>query len=136
MTDKEAVCVGVRLRPFVAYELGQQQCLRIFQNIVQVDPNVAEQSQKAKVTEFAFDCAMDSTDPSASNYVSQDKCYQLMAKRMVDHVLGGYFSCLFCYGQTGTGKTTTIMGKVEPVSEQGLLLRLMNDLFNEPLETY
>ena len=41
----------------------------------------------------------------------QDKCYQLMAKRMVDHVLSGYFSCLFCYGQTGTGKTTTIMGK-------------------------
>ena len=36
-----------------------------------------------------------------------------MAKRMVDHVLSGYFSCLFCYGQTGTGKTTTIMGKAE-----------------------
>jgi len=96
-----------------------------------VDPSVAEQSAKAKVSEFAFDCAMDSTDPKAYNYVSQDKCYQLMAKRMVDHVLSGYFSCLFCYGQTGTGKTTTIMGKVEPVSEQGLLLRLMNDLFTE-----
>ena len=27
MTDKEAVCVGVRLRPFVAYEQGQQQPL-------------------------------------------------------------------------------------------------------------
>ncbi|CAK9101901.1 Kinesin-like protein KIF13B (Kinesin-like protein GAKIN) [Durusdinium trenchii] len=74
---------------------------------------------------------MDSTDPDAPDYVSQDRCYDLMAKRMVDHVLGGYFSCLFCYGQTGTGKTTTIMGKVEPVSKQGLLLRLMNDLFSE-----
>lgn len=72
---------------------------------------MAEQSQKAKVLEFAFDCAMDSTDPNSANYVSQDKCYNLMARRMVDHVLGGYFSCLFCYGQTGTGKTTTIMGK-------------------------
>jgi len=131
MADKEAVCVGVRLRPFVAYEQGQQQCLTIYDNVVQVDPSVAEQSAKAKVSEFAFDCAMDSTDPKAYNYVSQDKCYQLMAKRMVDHVLSGYFSCLFCYGQTGTGKTTTIMGKVEPVSEQGLLLRLMNDLFTE-----
>lgn len=131
MTDKEAVCVGVRLRPFVAYEQGQQQCLTISDNVVQVDPSVAEQSAKAKVSEFAFDCAMDSTDPMAPSYLSQDKCYQLMAKRMVDHVLSGYFSCLFCYGQTGTGKTTTIMGKVEPVSEQGLLLRLMNDLFTE-----
>lgn len=86
-------------------------CLTISGNVVHVDPNVAEQSQKAKVSEFAFDCAMDSTDPDAPDYVSQDRCYDLMAKRMVDHVLGGYFSCLFCYGQTGTGKTTTIMGK-------------------------
>jgi len=131
MADREAVCVGVRLRPFVAYESGQEQCLTIEDNTVHVDPMVAEQSQKAKVLEFAFDCAMDSTDPDSRSYVSQDKCYQMMAKRMVDHVLGGYFSCLFCYGQTGTGKTTTIMGKVEPVSEQGLLLRLMNDLFAE-----
>ncbi|CAE7448035.1 unc-104 [Symbiodinium sp. CCMP2592] len=131
MADREAVCVGVRLRPFVAYESGQEQCLTIEDNTVHVDPMVAEQSQKAKVLEFAFDCAMDSTDPDSKSYVSQDKCYQMMAKRMVDHVLGGYFSCLFCYGQTGTGKTTTIMGKVEPVSEQGLLLRLMNDLFAE-----
>ncbi|CAE6928635.1 unc-104 [Symbiodinium sp. CCMP2456] len=131
LSHREAVCVGVRLRPFVAYESGQEQCLTIEDNTVHVDPMVAEQSQKAKVLEFAFDCAMDSTDPNARSYVSQDKCYQMMAKRMVDHVLGGYFSCLFCYGQTGTGKTTTIMGKVEPVSEQGLLLRLMNDLFAE-----
>lgn len=29
MTDKEAVCVGVRLRPFVAYEQGQQQQLAV-----------------------------------------------------------------------------------------------------------
>eukprot|EP00439_Symbiodinium_sp_Y106_P062254 s2597_g9.t1 len=131
LSHREAVCVGVRLRPFVAYESGQEQCLTIEDNTVHVDPMVAEQSQKAKVLEFAFDCAMDSTDPDSRSYVSQDKCYQMMAKRMVDHVLGGYFSCLFCYGQTGTGKTTTIMGKVEPVSEQGLLLRLMNDLFAE-----
>ena len=34
-----------------------------------------------KVLEFAFDCAMDSTDPDSRSYVSQDKCYQMMAKR-------------------------------------------------------
>ena len=72
MTDKEAVCVGVRLRPFVAYESGQEQleaqsdcavrfdpahflarpsnirCLTIEDNMVHVDPMLAEQSQKAK----------------------------------------------------------------------------------------
>lgn len=39
---------------------------------LQVDPSVAEQSAKAKVSEFAFDCAMDSTDPNSPNYVSQE----------------------------------------------------------------
>eukprot|EP00931_Biecheleriopsis_adriatica_P073829 TRINITY_DN48042_c0_g1_i1.p1 TRINITY_DN48042_c0_g1~~TRINITY_DN48042_c0_g1_i1.p1 ORF type:complete len:1119 (+),score=211.71 TRINITY_DN48042_c0_g1_i1:151-3507(+) len=127
--DKEAVCVGVRLRPFVPYEYGQKQCLTIRDNVVSVDSSAVEQAQRAK--DFTFDCAMDSTDPKSKNYVSQDKCYQLMAKRMVDHVIQGYYTCLFCYGQTGTGKTTTIMGKVQPVEEQGLLLRLMHDLFDE-----
>ena len=42
-------------------------------NNLQVDARVAEQSAKAKVSEFAFDCAMDSTDPKAYNYVSQEQ---------------------------------------------------------------
>lgn len=41
--------------------------------VPEVDPSVAEQSAKAKVSEFAFDCAMDSTDPMAPSYVSQDR---------------------------------------------------------------
>ena len=35
--------------------------------------------------------------------------------------------------QTGTGKTTTIMGAAQPKSRQGVLLRLMSDLFDEAL---
>jgi len=50
---------------------------------------------------------------------------------MVEHIIQGYNTCLFCYGQTGTGKTTTIMGEVEPVDQQGLLLRLLHDLFEQ-----
>ena len=57
-----AICCHVHLR-----------CLTISNNVVQVDPSVAEQSAKAKVSEFAFDCAMDSTDPKSSSYVSQEQ---------------------------------------------------------------
>lgn len=53
---------------------------------------------------------MDSTDPLSSDYVSQEKCYEIMGQRMVEHMMQGFNTCLFCYGQTGTGKTTTIMG--------------------------
>jgi len=61
---------------------------------------------------FAFDVAMDSTDPNSPDYVSQEKCYEIMGGRMVEHLKQGFNTCLFCYGQTGTGKTTTIMGSV------------------------
>eukprot|EP00931_Biecheleriopsis_adriatica_P110471 TRINITY_DN8475_c0_g1_i1.p1 TRINITY_DN8475_c0_g1~~TRINITY_DN8475_c0_g1_i1.p1 ORF type:complete len:1182 (+),score=181.52 TRINITY_DN8475_c0_g1_i1:164-3547(+) len=81
--------------------------------------------------QFRFDCVMDSTDPSSKSFCSHEKCYQLMAERMVGFLLGGYSASIFCYGQTGTGKTTTIIGKPKPASEQGILLRFLDDLFKE-----
>jgi len=121
----EAVVVGVRLRPFVGYEQGQSACLEIRDDkTVSVLPQGGREAR-----DFAFDVAMDSTDKTKDNYASQVKCYELMAKKMIEHIIAGYSTCLFCYGQTGTGKTTTIMGSPKPVSEQGLLLRLINDLF-------
>lgn len=76
---------------------------------------------------------MDSTNPANEHHADQGKCYDLMCKRMVGHILEGYNTCLFCYGQTGTGKTTTIMGdpKAKGEKELGVLLRLLNDVFNE-----
>mmetsp|Transcript_120763 Transcript_120763/g.352712 ORF Transcript_120763/g.352712 Transcript_120763/m.352712 type:complete len:1214 (+) Transcript_120763:177-3818(+) len=127
MSSKEAICVGVRLRPFVAYEKGQKQCLTIRDNVVSIVGEVVGRETR----DFAFDYAMDSTDQSSPNYVDQEKCYDLMSRRMVEHIIQGYNTCLFCYGQTGTGKTTTIMGEVEPVAKQGLLLRLLHDLFEQ-----
>eukprot|EP00404_Azadinium_spinosum_P009808 CAMPEP_0180554616 /NCGR_PEP_ID=MMETSP1036_2-20121128/75006_1 /TAXON_ID=632150 /ORGANISM="Azadinium spinosum, Strain 3D9" /LENGTH=328 /DNA_ID=CAMNT_0022570413 /DNA_START=103 /DNA_END=1085 /DNA_ORIENTATION=+ len=74
---------------------------------------------------------MDSTDPSSPCYVSQEQCYERMGRRMLEHMLQGYNTCLFCYGQTGTGKTTTIMGKAHSEAERGLLPRLIRDIFAE-----
>jgi len=119
--------VGVRLRPFVGYERGQKQVLTIRDKVVSVVAEVAGKEAK----DFAFDQAMDSTDPQSPQFVGQEKCYELMASRMVGHIFQGYNTCLFCYGQTGTGKTTTIMGSSSPESEQGLLLRLLSDVFKE-----
>jgi len=122
------IVVGVRLRPFVGYEQGQKQCMTITNgNMVSIIGEVAGKESK----DFQFDEAMDSSDPNSSEFVGQAKCYELMAERMVDHVFQGYNTCLFCYGQTGTGKTTTIMGKTTPATEQGLLLRLLSDVFIE-----
>mmetsp|Transcript_15676 Transcript_15676/g.36754 ORF Transcript_15676/g.36754 Transcript_15676/m.36754 type:complete len:916 (-) Transcript_15676:181-2928(-) len=120
----EAIKVGVRLRPFVAHEQGQKKCLLIKGNVVSVAGD-GKESRK----EYAVDVAMDSTDPSNKDYCSQEKCYKLMAQPLVDSILKGYNVCLFAYGQTGTGKTTTIMGKVDSPNDQGILVRMLRDIF-------
>lgn len=33
---------------------------------------------------------------------------------MLDHTFEGYNVCIFAYGQTGAGKSYTMMGKSEP----------------------
>ncbi|CAE7393705.1 unc-104 [Symbiodinium sp. CCMP2456] len=125
----------MRLRPLVNHEIGQEKCLTIEGNQVSIVEDVIDTDRKAAVpndfdrkSTFAFDVAMDSTDESSPSF---EKCYEIMGRRMVEYMLQGFNSCLFCYGQTGTGKTTTIMGKAQPKSERGLLMRLVDDVFDE-----
>lgn len=129
MADQsECIRIGVRLRPLVPCEAGQPHCLRVRDNVIILE---SDGNGSKAPREFAFDYVMDSSDATSGSFVSQERCYQLMAEKMVEHSLQGFSTCLFCYGQTGTGKTTTILGKPEPTSEQGLLLRLVTDLFQQ-----
>ncbi|CAN0082747.1 unnamed protein product, partial [Hapterophycus canaliculatus] len=45
---------------------------------------------------------------------------------IVVSVLDGYNACIFAYGQTGTGKTYTMMG---PPADRGVNARALEDLF-------
>lgn len=129
----ETIWVGMRLRPLVERERGQPHCLRIEGPEVHVVEDALDSERRMDVhrASFAFDVAMDSTDPNSPDYVSQEKCYEIMGGRMVEHLKQGFNTCLFCYGQTGTGKTTTIMGSAQPRRERGLLMRLVDDIFLE-----
>eukprot|EP00435_Cladocopium_sp_Y103_P020768 s2711_g5.t1 len=124
MTEKidttETIWVGMRLRPLVEREKGQPHCLRIEGPEVHVVEEALDSERRMELHRayFAFDVAMDSTDPSKPEYISQEKCYEIMGGRMVQHMLQGFNTCLFCYGQTGTGKTTTIMGSVRPLRQR------------------
>mmetsp|Transcript_34115 Transcript_34115/g.79574 ORF Transcript_34115/g.79574 Transcript_34115/m.79574 type:complete len:883 (+) Transcript_34115:104-2752(+) len=122
-SNDETVFVGVRLRPFLGYE-ARQHCFTASRNVISV------RAPDRKKTDFAFDCVMDSTDASKPNYVSQEKCYDMIGRRIVQHSASGYHACLFCYGQTGSGKTFSCMGK-KSEAEQGLLPRLLQDLLSQ-----
>jgi kinesin family protein 3/17 len=46
----------------------------------------------------------------------------------VDAAIEGYNGTIFCYGQTGTGKTHSMEGKDEPPEMRGIIPRSANPL--------
>lgn len=61
---------------------------------------------------------------------SQEKVYNDAAKMIVKDVLGGYNGTIFAYGQTSSGKTHTMEGVLGDSMLQGIIPRIVNDIFN------
>ncbi|KKA29252.1 hypothetical protein TD95_002057 [Thielaviopsis punctulata] len=75
---------------------------------------------------FAFDRSFWSHDPTDSHFADQDDVYTSLGEEFLDHNFEGYHTCIFAYGQTGAGKSYTMMGRPE---EPGLIPRTCQDLF-------
>ncbi|XP_054203504.1 kinesin-like protein KIF9 isoform X4 [Homo sapiens] len=56
---------------------------------------------------------------------SQDLVYETVAKDVVSQALDGYNGTIMCYGQTGAGKTYTMMGATENYKHRGILPRAL-----------
>lgn len=61
---------------------------------------------------------------------SQDKVYNEAAKAIVKDVLNGYNGTIFAYGQTSSGKTHTMEGVIGDSVMQGIIPRIVQDIFN------
>ncbi|KAL7647807.1 UNVERIFIED_CONTAM: hypothetical protein RMT77_001416 [Armadillidium vulgare] len=61
---------------------------------------------------------------------SQEKVYEIVAKDIVKDVLSGYNGTIFAYGQTSSGKTHTMEGKLGDPTWQGIIPRIVHDIFN------
>ncbi|XP_008944136.1 PREDICTED: kinesin-like protein KIF1A, partial [Merops nubicus] len=84
---------------------------------------------------FSFDYSYWShTTPSDINYASQKQVYQDIGEEMLQHAFEGYNVCIFAYGQTGAGKSYTMMGKQEK-DQQGIIPQLCEDLFSRINDT-
>ncbi|CAF1598995.1 unnamed protein product, partial [Didymodactylos carnosus] len=61
---------------------------------------------------------------------TQEKVYIEAAKEIVEYVLKGYNGTIFAYGQTSSGKTHTMQGVLNKENEQGIIPRIVQDIFN------
>ncbi|CAF1281260.1 unnamed protein product [Adineta steineri] len=61
---------------------------------------------------------------------TQEKVYNETAKEIVKDVLNGYNGTIFAYGQTSSGKTHTMEGVMGSDGQQGIIPRIVQDIFN------
>uniref|UniRef100_A0A3Q3R3Z6 Kinesin-like protein n=1 Tax=Monopterus albus TaxID=43700 RepID=A0A3Q3R3Z6_MONAL len=61
---------------------------------------------------------------------SQEQVYDQCAKQIVNDVLGGYNGTIFAYGQTSSGKTHTMEGKLHDPQLMGIIPRIAHDIFD------
>ncbi|VDN53580.1 unnamed protein product [Dracunculus medinensis] len=61
---------------------------------------------------------------------SQEEVYMGAAYHIVQDVLSGYNGTVFAYGQTSSGKTHTMEGIFGDTEKQGIIPRIVQDIFN------
>ncbi|XP_052027982.1 stAR-related lipid transfer protein 9-like, partial [Apodemus sylvaticus] len=128
------VQVAVRVRP-----LSQRETKEGGRIIVEVDDKVAKirnvkvdsrpesfGDTREKVVAFGFDYCYWSVNPEDPHYASQEAVFQDLGTEVLSGAAKGYNICLFAYGQTGTGKTYTMLGTPASV---GLTPRICEGLF-------
>ncbi|XP_022531184.2 kinesin-like protein KIF1A isoform X15 [Astyanax mexicanus] len=124
-----SVKVAVRVRPFNSREMSKEsKCIiQMSGNTTTIlNPKVPKETKS-----FNFDYSYWShTSPEDINYASQQLVYRDIGEEMLLHAFEGYNVCIFAYGQTGAGKSYTMMGRQEK-DQQGIIPLLCEDLFTK-----
>ena len=124
--NDECVQVIVRCRPLFGKELaeGRQRIVEMDTSrgeVVLKNPKASHPSEAER--KFTFDRIFDWN-------CTQREVYDGAAARIVDAAIEGYNGTVFCYGQTGTGKTHTMEGKDEPPELRGVIPSAFNHVFD------
>ncbi|KAK9525176.1 hypothetical protein VZT92_017499 [Zoarces viviparus] len=123
-----SVKVAVRVRPFNSRETGRNaKCVIQMKGNTTCISNPKQLKDGAK--NFTFDYSYWShTTPEDPSFACQRQVYKDIGEEMLLHAFEGYNVCIFAYGQTGGGKSYTMMGKQEP-GQEGIIPQLCEDLF-------
>ncbi|KAJ7003932.1 kinesin-like protein KIN-UA isoform X1 [Populus alba] len=124
------VRVAVRLRPRNEEEMVAD---ADFADCVELQPEV----KRLKLRKNNWDSDTYEFDEVLTEFASQKRVYEVVAKPVVESVMDGYNGTVMAYGQTGTGKTYTLgrLGE-EDTAARGIMVRAMEDILADvSLET-
>ncbi|XP_062822092.1 kinesin-like protein KIF1B isoform X6 [Anolis carolinensis] len=125
-----SVKVAVRVRPFNSRETGKEsKCIIQMQgNSTSIlNPKNPKEPPKSFSFDYSYWSHTSSDDPC---FASQSQVYNDIGKEMLQHAFEGYNVCIFAYGQTGAGKSYTMMGKQEE-NQAGIIPQLCEELFEK-----
>ncbi|XP_067204879.1 kinesin-like protein unc-104 isoform X2 [Linepithema humile] len=127
-----SVKVAVRVRPFNYREITREaQCIiEMTGSTTSITNPKAAPGSKEAVKSFNYDYSYFSMDPNEENYSTQLMVYKDIGEEMLEHAFEGYNVCIFAYGQTGAGKSYTMMGKQEE-GQEGIIPQICKDLFRK-----
>ena len=137
------VKVVIRIRPLNSFETNRGHRNIIQTNNQQItvwDPSCFDAVNRQELNsidpafwsrEFAFDKCLNSLDPSSDDYASQDMVFNEIGQPVLNWILNGYNCCVFAFGQTGAGKSFTMLGdlKGDPIG-YGLIPRICFGMFD------
>ena len=130
------VLVIVRVRPFLPAEIRahESSCLDVLtKSTLRIKPNEYKpittpnrysgyQSKSSRELSHIFNY-----DSILTHDATQERTYKLTGHLLVDKVLEGYNATIFAYGQTGAGKTHTMMGTQE---NPGIMLSMTQEILS------
>eukprot|EP00388_Colpodella_angusta_P000028 GDKJ01000089.1.p1 GENE.GDKJ01000089.1~~GDKJ01000089.1.p1 ORF type:complete len:1113 (-),score=274.05 GDKJ01000089.1:137-3475(-) len=121
----DSIKVAVRVRPFLPREEGETCIVKMpdRSTTIIVDPKTNESR------EFVFDHSYWSHEEGSAKspfFATQESVYEELGRDILTNAGDGYNGCLFAYGQTGAGKSHSVLGTP---SEPGILPRVCQGLF-------
>ncbi|XP_037684486.1 kinesin-like protein KIF1B isoform X6 [Choloepus didactylus] len=125
-----SVKVAVRVRPFNSRETSKEsKCIIQMQGSSTsiINPKNPKEAPKSFSFDYSYWSHTSSEDPC---FASQNRVYNDIGKEMLLHAFEGYNVCIFAYGQTGAGKSYTMMGKQEG-GQAGIIPQLCEELFEK-----
>ena len=118
-----AVRVSVRVRPFNRRELAADAVLA-----VTVDGNSCTAVHNNEAKTFGYDQCFWSHSKDDEHFADQDDVFEAVGSELITHSLDGYNCCLMAYGQTGAGKSYTMMGTSK---QPGLIPQIALNIFQK-----
>ncbi|GBN02756.1 Kinesin-like protein unc-104 [Araneus ventricosus] len=127
-----SVKVAVRVRPFNTREIhkGCKCIINMTGNTTTILNPKSPPNTKEAIKSFNYDYSYLSIDSTDTAFASQETVYKDIGEEMLHHAFDGYNVCIFAYGQTGAGKSYTMMGKQEE-GQEGIIPHICKDLFQK-----